>query len=96
MSDDKDFHYYDNPEDLNVHIVIQEIMLSPEKMFVSPDGQRVYFLSNRPGTLLIRIDTIGQTNYKFLNPEEIREHVKFRLREAGMENEIDYQGPQVS
>lgn len=82
---------YDNPS-LEVDLVVQAIMLSDEKMFVSPDGQRVYFLGNQPGVFLIRIDAFDQLNFNNMLPEAIRAHVIFRLREAGMENEIDHQG----
>lgn len=92
---DSAFRYYDDPT-LQVDLVAQAIVLSDEKMFVSPDGERVYFLSSQPGIILIRFDSVDQANYNLMTPEEIREHVKFRLREAGMENDIDYQGPQVS
>lgn len=78
------FHVYVAPS-IDVDLVAEAIRISPDDMFIPPGGQRVYFLSNRPEVTVFRVDALEGDNFHTASgPEEIREHVRLRLREAGL------------
>lgn len=79
------FHAYCVPS-IEVDLMAEAIRLNPYDMFIPPGGQRVYFLSNRLDEIVFCVDALELEGDDFqeMDPEEIRQNVRIRLREAGL------------
>jgi hypothetical protein len=76
---------YSGGEDDFYHITHQ-IDLSPEQMYISFDGKRVYFKSNRLKDILVLVRVPGCGNYFRMSPGEIREHARRKLIEYQLDD----------
>lgn len=76
----------DHIDDDYVARIVRDIESTPDGILVSPNGLEAAFLSNRPTEVFILIEALNGANFNDMISEEIREYIRQRLIDSGLDD----------